>query len=187
VSVRLGWIEKAMMLVPGYRGYKKRELLREDDRLLRGYVADILRQASQTLQQAAQELVNSLGFQAQMMLQQPGNPISVLNELSSRLYNLAAQVEHQEAGYSPSFDRVKVGEEELRKLLEIDNAMIGFANVILETAKIILNQVRTSRWYDTRLIVTIQQSADEIERIIGERRRFLRGGEAVEGGQLGQV
>ena len=187
MSVRLGWIEKAMMLIPGYRGYKKREMLREDDKLLRTYVADILRQASQTLQQAANELVQALGFQAQMLLQQPGNPISTLNQLASRLYNLAGHVEHQEAGYAPSFNRLKVKEEELQKLLEIDNAMIGYANVILETAKNILSQVRAQRWFDTRLIATLLQSADEIERIVAERRRFLHGGEAVTGGQIGRV
>jgi len=187
MSVRLGWIEKAMMLIPGYRGYKKRELLREDDKILRTYVADILRQASQILQQAAQELVNALGFQAQMILQQPGNPITSLNMLSQRLYNLAAMVEHQEAGFSPAMSRLKMDEPELKKLLEIDNSLIGYANVILETAKNILDQVRASRWFDTRLIITLHQSADEIERIIAERRRFIHGGEAVRGGQLGNV
>ncbi len=183
MSAKLGWIEKAMMLVPGYRGYKKRELLREDDRIIRQYVADVLRQASQALQQAVSELVQALGFQAQMMLQQPGNPLQTLNWLQQRIYSVAGMVEHVEAGYSPSFDRLKVREEELRKLMEIDNGMIGFANVILETAKTILQQVRQSRSFDTRLIMTIQQSLDEIERILAERRRFLHGSAALQQGQ----
>ena len=181
MSARLGWIEKAMMLVPGYRGYKKRELLREDDRIIRGYVADVLRQASQLLLQAQNELVQALGFQAQMMLQQPGNPLSTLSLLQQRIYSLSAQVEHAEAGYSPSFDRLKVREEELQKLLEIDNNMIGFANVILETAKIILNQVRSTRSFDQRLVITIQESLGELERILAERRRFLHGSGEVAG------
>ncbi len=179
VSTKLGWIEKAMMLIPGYRGYKKRELLREDDRLLRGYVADVLRQASQLLLQAQNELVQMMGFQAQMMLQQPGNPLQTISFLQQRIYSLSSQVEHAEAGYSPSFDRLKVKEEELQKLLEIDNKLIGFANVILETSKIILNQVRSSRTFDPRLTVTIQESLGELEKILAERRRFLHGSATI--------
>ncbi|MEB3861159.1 MAG: hypothetical protein GSR84_02940 [Desulfurococcales archaeon] len=182
MSARLGWIEKAMMLVPGYRGYKKRELLREDDRILRRYVADVLRQASNTLQQAANEMVQALGFQAQYMLQQPGNPLQTLNTMQQRIYNIAARVEHLEAGYSPSFDRLKVKEEELQKLLEIDNGMIGFANAILETAKAILAQVRSYRSFDPRYIQTLQESLDSLEAIVEERRRFLHGGQEVTGG-----
>jgi len=182
MSTKLGWIEKAMMLIPGYRGYKKRELLREDDRLLRGYIADILRQASQLLLQVQNELVQMMGFQAQMMLQQPGNPLQVISFLQQRIYSLAGQVEHVEAGYSPSFDRLKVKEEELNKLLEIDNKLIGFSNVILETAKIIVNQIRASRSFDPRLTITIQESLGELEKILAERRRFLHGSEALASG-----
>ncbi len=179
MSAKLGWIEKAMMLVPGYRGYKKRELLREDDRIIRSYIADILRQAGQILLQTQNELVQMYGFQAQMMLQQPGNPLQAINLLQQRLHSLAAQVEHVEAGYSPSFDRLKVKEEELQKLQEIDNKMIGFANVILETAKMIQNQLRATRSFDPRLVYTIQESINELENILAERRRFLHGSSEV--------
>ncbi|MEB3789087.1 MAG: hypothetical protein GSR72_04265 [Desulfurococcales archaeon] len=183
MSARLGWIEKAMMLVPGYRGYKKRELLREDDRLLRRYVADLLRDASNTLRQASSELVQLHGVQAQMMLQQPGNPVQILNWLTQRIYDVAGQIEHLEAGYSPSFDRIKVKEEELERLLEIDNQLIGYSNVISETSKIILGQIRSSRGFDPRYLYTIQQSLDALERIIAERRRFLHGSESLPGGR----
>ncbi len=179
MSVQLGWIEKAMMLIPGYRGYKKRELLREDDRLVRRYIADLLRESSQNLRQAVSELVQMLGFQAQYMLQQPYNPIQTLNMLSQQIYDLAGQIEHLEAGYSPSFDRLKVKEEELKKLLELDNGLIGYANVISETAKLILQQIRTLRQFDTRYILTLQQSIGELQKLIGERRRFLHGSTMV--------
>lgn len=181
MSARLGWLERAMMLVPGYRGYKKRELLREDDRLIREYVARTLREASNTLQQALSEMVQLLGFQAQLMLQQPGNPVSTLEQLRQRITSLAAQIEHSEAGYQPSFDRLKVGEEELSRLKEIDNRMIGYANVILETSKIILSQVRQYRSFDPRYTLTIQESLDKLESILAERRRFLHGSATVTG------
>jgi len=179
LSKRLGWLERAAMLIPGYRGYKKRELLRDDDRRLRAYVADVLRQASQLLQQAASELTGRLGPQAMMWLQTPGNPIEALNSAAARAYNVASYIEHLEEGYSPSFDPLKVKEEELERLLEIDNAMIGYANVVLETARIILGQVRGQGYYDLRLLATIHQSLDELEKIAGERRRFLHGGATV--------
>lgn len=179
MSKKLGWMEKAMMLIPGYRGYKKRELLREDDRILRRYVADLLRDASNRLQQAMAEIVQLYGVQAQQMLQQPGNPLSTLEWLRQRIYSLATQIEHAEAGYQPSFDRLKVKEDELEKLKEIDNEMIGYAQVIAETVKLIQSQIRQQRTFDPRYTITIQQALDELERILGERRRFLHGSEAI--------
>ena len=185
MSVRLGWIEKAMMLVPGYRGYKRRELLREDDRLIRKYVADVLREAAMVLRRAMNELSQRYGSNLIMVTQVPNNPIEVLENASRRIEALATRVEHLEMGYSPSFDRLKVKEDELRRLLEIDNSMIGYANVLLETARQIAGQIRQSGWFDTRLIVTVLQSLEEIERIIEERRRFLHGSEPVRSGELG--
>lgn len=185
MSVRLGWIEKAMMLVPGYRGYRKRELLREDDRLIRRYVADLLREAAGVLRRAMNDLSIRLGQNLIMVTQMPNNPIQVLENASSRIEALATKVEHLEMGYNPSFDRLKVREDELRRLLEIDNSMIGYANVLLETAKQIAAQVRQSGWFDTRLITTVLQSLEEIEKIVEERRRFLHGSEPARSGELG--
>ena len=175
MSKRLGWLEKAAMLIPGYRGYKKRELLRDDDKRLRTYVADVLREANNLLQQASNEMTRKLGPQALSWLQMPGNPIEALNQTAQRLYNVASFIEHLEMGYSPSFNPLKIKEEELERVLEIDNAMIGFANVILETAKTILGQVQAQGYYDMRLLTTIHQSLNELERIANERRRYLHG------------
>ncbi|MCS7374603.1 MAG: hypothetical protein NDF56_06470 [archaeon GB-1845-036] len=48
-SKKLTWIEKLETIIPGFSGYKKRELLREDDRLIRSYVADMLSEAREIL------------------------------------------------------------------------------------------------------------------------------------------
>ncbi len=175
MSKRLGWLEKAAMLIPGYRGYKKRELLRDDDKRLRSYVADVLREASSLLQQASSELTRRLGPQAMAWLQTPGNPIEALNQTAQRLYSVASFIEHLEMGYSPSFNPLKVKEEELEHVLELDNSMIGFANVVLETAKIIFSQVQGQGYYDMRLLTTIHQSLNELERIPNARRPYLHG------------
>ncbi len=187
MSLRLGWLEKLAMLVPGYRGYKRRELLREDDAILRRYVADKLREASKMLQDAAEELARRLGGQAVWLLQQPGNPVQALNDYARKLYTLAGLVENLELGYSPSFSRIKVQEEELRKLMEIDNRMVGYTSVALETARIILGQARGQGWFDVRLLQTIGETVTSIESVVEERRRFLHGGGAVEQGELGKI
>ncbi len=182
MSARLGWIEKAMSLIPGYRGYKQRELLREDDRLVRRFVADTLRSAANTLRTAMNELYTLLGSQYSLYLaQNPANPVAILENIAQRALSLADQIEHAEMGYSPSFDRLKIQQQELQHLLEIDNKMIGYAKVVEETARQILDQVRRTRWYDTRLIITLNQSLDELEKILAERRRFLHGEAATRG------
>ncbi len=176
MTKRLGWIERLMSLTPVYHGYKRRELLREDDRIVRGHVADVLREASTVLQRAAEEAARRLGPRATMVLQQPGNPIQLLSDLSRRAYTLAGLVEHLEAGYSPGWSRIKIKEEDLAAVLENDNAMIGFSHVVLETSKKILGEVRASGWFDTRLNITLTESLDRLEELVEQRRRLLHGG-----------
>ncbi|MEM2813104.1 MAG: hypothetical protein QXO74_02815, partial [Candidatus Methanomethylicia archaeon] len=53
MSKKFTWLEKLELYVPGFSGYKKRELIREDDRLLRNYLVKLLTDAKNYLEDAA--------------------------------------------------------------------------------------------------------------------------------------
>ncbi|CAD5244167.1 hypothetical protein [Thermococcus camini] len=117
-------LEKIELIVPGYHGYKKKELLREDDRIVRGKVADTLALARKDIERAMQRcaMLNC----AQLV---------AIDTLRKKLMALESRVRHAEAGYSGYFDRISVREKEIEKLIEYDAKLIETAQAIEEAVK----------------------------------------------------
>ncbi len=113
-------VEKLELVIPGFHGYKKKELLREDDRLVRGKVADILAQARREMERALQRCA---------MVSCP--QLVAIDTMRKKLMALESRVKHAEAGYRGYFDRVKFKEDEIKKLIEYDAKMIELAEGIL--------------------------------------------------------
>ncbi len=113
-------VEKLELVIPGFHGYKKKELLREDDRLVRGKVADILAQARREMERALQRCA---------MVSCP--QLVAVDTMRKKLMALESRVKHAEAGYRGYFDRVKFKEDEIKKLIEYDAKMIELAEGIL--------------------------------------------------------
>ncbi|WP_010478486.1 hypothetical protein [Thermococcus zilligii] len=117
-------LEKLELVIPGFHGYKKKELLREDDRLVRAKVADVLVQARKEIERALQRCA---------MVSCP--QLVAMDSLRKKLVGLEGRVRHAEAGYAGYFDRISVREKELEKLIEYDARMIELAEEILGRAK----------------------------------------------------
>ncbi|MDV3103593.1 hypothetical protein [Thermococcus waiotapuensis] len=117
-------LEKLELVIPGFHGYKKKELLREDDRLVRAKVADVLVQARKEIERALQRCA---------MVSCP--QLVAMDSLRKKLLTLEGRVRHAEAGYAGYFDRISVREEELENLIEYDARMIELAEEILGRAK----------------------------------------------------
>ncbi|ASJ03283.1 hypothetical protein A3L09_08460 [Thermococcus profundus] len=155
--------EKLELLIPGFHGYKKKELLREDDRLVRAKVAEMLAGARRELERALQRcaMVNC-------------SQLTSIDSLRKRLVMLEGKVKHAEAGYAGYFDRVKVKEKEIEKLIEHDTKMIELAEGIKELAGSISSAVADP----ARLGAAVLELDDRLVQFEGtfdERAAILRG------------
>lgn len=118
-------LEKLALSIPGFKGYKEKELRREADRILRQHVASTLEEARGLLQEA------------QIMVMQKGK-IGLLDDMERaimKLQNTIDRVRTASYGYSGFFDAVKVREEEL-------DALYNFDLSLLEKAKAMVNAVK---------------------------------------------
>jgi hypothetical protein len=114
ISDQMGGLESLALKIPGYKGYKEKEMRREADSLLRQHLAATL----------AGQLSRAEGM-AKQMLTGPG--LSHLNDLNSgntRLQTFIDKVKTAAQGYSGFFDAIKVKEDELDRLYEFDNQML---------------------------------------------------------------
>lgn len=111
-----GLLERLMSHIPGYRGYKEKELRRESDRLVR------------------MEAVQRLKASKEILRRRLADPFSVgrlsaedawrLETLSSHLDRVTQRIDRAIAGYAGIFDFVKVREDKLERVLEHDLSLI---------------------------------------------------------------
>ena len=116
------WIEKVMLKIPGFKGYKQKELLREDDRLIRNYIHLKIKNAEQSLRMKMEDAL-------------AGNfPITIekLDKIVNRMNSLATKVRTALGGYAGLFNKVKVKEEELTQIIDMDKALVETADKIEE-------------------------------------------------------
>lgn len=153
----LRFYEKLLMIFPGYRGYKEKELIRETDKIVREHLYRKLRFALDTLRAAYVELVSR-------------NKLAEASELERLIYyvdSLASKTRHAPHGYRPLFHVVKVDERDLRRLLEHDlslgetvdklnKALEALKTKIMFTTEDVRSTIREiydlARTYESRLI-----------------------------------
>ncbi len=103
-------LEKIASYVPGYHGYKEKELRREADKMVRKCLVEKLNEIKMILNDVFQKIADSNDVET----------FSTANRVSAVLDRLINKIEHANYGYSGFFDAVKVKEEKLDKLLEFD-------------------------------------------------------------------
>ncbi|AIU70389.1 hypothetical protein TEU_08630 [Thermococcus eurythermalis] len=156
-------VEKLELIIPGFHGYKKKELIREDDMLVRGKVADTLAQAKRELERALQRC-------AMVNCQQ----LMGIENLRKKLMMLESRIRHAEAGYRGYFDRVKFKEKELERLLEYDAKMIEMAEDILNEAKNINAQAANPQALGMALL-NLDDKLVNFEEVLSRRMSFAAG------------
>jgi len=110
---QLNFLEKAMRIIPGYKGYKGKEERRDNDALFRTMLSRRLEGLSAT---ATSGLANLKGSAA---LTTAGG----FDRLNKKLELAADKVRFSARGYRGWFDMHKVQEDELDKLYEFDCAL----------------------------------------------------------------
>lgn len=104
------WFERAAEHIPGYKGYKEKELRREADKLLREYVAERLEAARLKLESVALDATDRGDLQV----------LSGVDRTGRKLRTIRDKYLYADYGYAGIFDTVKVGDEILDQLYQFD-------------------------------------------------------------------
>lgn len=166
VREEMGLLEKIMSYIPGYRGYKERELRRESDRLVR------------------MEAVNKLKFAKRIFRKKFANPLIVqmLSEddayrfeaFLARLDRVTQRVDRAVAGYAGMFDAVKVREDKLDLVIQHDLGLLERVESIkADVEKVALMEVGKEEWKNAmdELILKVE----ELDEFIDRRSEVIRG------------
>jgi len=154
--------EKLMMLFPGYRGYKEKELVRETDRVVRDELHRRLKKCVNGLKNYYSNTVSST---VSMPLAER------LEKLIYKIDSLAERTMHAPYGYRPLFHVIKVDEEVLNKMLEHDLKLGEIAETLEKAASNPPSSITDAE----KFLENIERLAKEYEAMLEERDSLLSG------------
>ncbi len=160
-------IEKLELMIPGFQGYKRRELIREDDARVRRRVASFLDDARLRVERLI-GLVKRRDISLALRL----------DDLRLELMKVAQMIRHATYGYAGFFDRVKIEEEQLQKLLLYDYKLVTQASAIREKVYSLSPGMSSQEMQE--MIDEIYNMLYSLEDAIRERERMFKAEEVTQ-------
>jgi hypothetical protein len=108
------WLEKIANAIPGFKGYREKELRRDSDRLQREHLSSRLEECKRGLNEIAGALTR-------------GGDLDVMNDVETarkRLDKVVARIRYADRGYAGFFDAVKVDETMLGRIYDFDLSLL---------------------------------------------------------------
>jgi len=106
--------ERIAAFIPGFRGYKEKELRRESDKLIRTHLHLKLSAAKADIKTIAQKLSDRRYFDV----------LTDMDRLGAKMDRVVEKVNHASYGYTGFFNVVKVKEESLDRMIDFDSKLI---------------------------------------------------------------
>jgi hypothetical protein len=159
-------LERLMLIIPGFRGYKLREQRREADRIVRDYICSALEHSRDDLMACFQSLSDAKASE----LMEP------MNRLIARLDTVAEKINRASYGYSGFFDSLKVEEPDLDDMLAYDSQLMDLVRKINDAITAFKTDLTQGKLENAR---TMQQaldaSIDTLESAFEQRKAVIEG------------
>jgi len=159
-------LEVLESVIPGYRGYKEREIRRETDRLVRNILYGKLSQARDGVKAASASIVD----------RGHSTLYGDVNRLNAVMDRVSERINHAEYGYAGFFDAVKVKEGALDRMLNFD------ANLLKTVQDVEDKSLQLKTAADAEAAAGVKAKLDaligslrELEALFNERKNVILG------------
>ena len=143
--------ERIAAFIPGFHGYKEKELRRESDRLIRNHLYLKLSIEKTDLREISQKLADRRYFDV----------MTDMDRLLAKMDRVVEKVNHASYGYSGFFDAVKVREENLDHMIDFDNKLLEGINAL--ATEIDAFKAELASGVTTNLKTRVQNVTDKLE------------------------
>jgi len=152
--------ERIAAEIPGFRGYKEKELRREADKLIRNHLYRKLREATDNVKDAFREL-------SERRIQEV---LTDMDRLIMKFDRVAEKINHASYGYTGFFNVVKVEEDKLDRMIEFDSNLTDHVQKIVAGASAFKKEVLKGKAENVREHITnLRDSLESLEETFDER------------------
>ena len=158
--------ERILAAIPGFHGYKEKELRRESDKLIRNHLYLKLIGMKNDLRTVSQKLADRRWLDV----------LQDIDRLVAKVERVSQKVNHASYGYAGFFDVVKVKEENLDKMIEFDDNLVDdaeglMADVDAFRAEVTKGEAKTAK----ERIQSIVDKLDSFEETLDKRQEVILG------------
>lgn len=158
--------ERILAGLPGFRGYKEKELRRESDKIIRNHVYQRLMEARKDLKEVFQKLSDSKMHEV----------LTDMDRFIMRFDRVAQKINHASYGYAGFFNIVKVEESKLDKMIEFDSSMLDSVEKIVAKADAFKKEVAKQKFEKTRdHLSNLEDMLETIEETFDQRDEVVKG------------
>jgi len=158
--------ERIVAALPGFRGYKEKELRRESDRLIRNHLYQRLMEARKDLKETFQKLSDSRLHEV----------LTDMDRFLMRFDRVSEKVNHASYGYAGFFNILKVEEEKLDKMIEFDTNLLDKVESIVEAANTFKKEVSKQKFEKAHdHISNLSDMLETLEETFEERDEVIKG------------
>lgn len=143
--------ERIAAALPGFRGYKEKELRRESDKLIRNHLTLKLSKDKDNVRSISQKIADKRYLDI----------LTDVDRLVAKMDRITEKVNHASYGYSGFFDIVKIKEENLDRMIAYDNQLIDEVNALTDSIDALKAQLLSGDY--SNLKDKIQAIADKFE------------------------
>jgi len=158
--------ERIVAALPGFRGYKEKELRRESDKLIRNHIHLRLTEARKDLKETFQKLSDS---KVQEVL-------TDMDRFIMRFDRVSQKINHASYGYAGFFNVVKVEESKLDKMIDFDTGLLDGTEKIVAEADSFRKEVAKRKFEKTRdHLDNLEEMLESLEEAFDERDEVVKG------------
>ncbi len=143
--------ERIAAALPGFRGYKEKEIRRESDKLVRNHLTLKLSKDKDNVRGISQRIADKRYMDI----------FPDIDRLVAKMDRITEKVNHASYGYSGFFDIVKIKEENLDRMIAYDNQLIDEVNALTDSIDAVKAQLLSGDY--TNLKAKIQGMSDKVE------------------------
>jgi hypothetical protein len=143
--------ERIAAALPGFRGYKEKELRRESDKLIRNHLSMKLGHTKDDIRSIFQKVTDRRYLDI----------LPDMDRLTAKIDRVTEKVNHASYGYSGFFDIVKVKEENLDRMISFDNQLIEYVDAL--TAEVGAFKAQLANGDYSNLKDKVQAVTDKLE------------------------
>ena len=163
-----GYLKKIQMYIPGFRGYRIREDIRQADGLLRIQLANKIRDTKTDLESCRKLMVSKY------MTSQ----LEPLGGLINYMTKIDGEVRHAEQGYSGFSAAIQVKEEELDRLYEFDYSMINLIFGLKQRIDLLKEAIqRGNEMHVENELAALRTAMEDFENTFRRRMNVITGTE----------
>ena len=158
--------ERIAAALPGFRGYKEKELRRESDKLVRNNLTLKLSKDKDDIRGIAQRLADKRYLDV----------LPDIDRLTAKMDRITEKVNHASYGYAGFYDVVKIKEENLDRMITFDNQLLDEVDALTASIEDLKAQLLSGNYSNLKdKIQTITDKFELLEDTFDKREQVILG------------